>query len=261
MSGPILGLILLALLVLAIVLEGVRQRHKLKRQGEILGGRPSLLGVGMLELQGFLQPDRKVELAIAHARKQELDQTGEAEGRGGGEDLGALLIRQERSEDLEEVRRLNVAAFEGPGEADLVDLLRSRGKAVLSLVALVETRIAGHILFTRVRIDGREGIRALGLAPMAVRPDLQGRGIGSRLVREGLEGCRRRGWEVVVVLGHPSYYPRFGFRPAEELGLRCTFDAPPGAFMAMELREGILAGARLPEEGALARYEPEFEET
>jgi putative acetyltransferase len=92
-----------------------------------------------------------------------------------------------------------------------------------------------------------------GLGPMAVRPAWQRQGIGSQLVREGLEECWRSGYEAVVVLGHPEYYPRFGFVPASRFGLRCEFEAPDEAFMALELRSGVLSAG-----GGVVRYASEF---
>jgi putative acetyltransferase len=137
-----------------------------------------------------------------------------------------------------------------------VDLLRGRGKAVLSLVATEEERVVGHILFSLVTIEeaGRvsEGI---ALGPMAVLPERQSAGVGSTLVRAGLERCREAARERVVVLGHPAYYPRFGFVPASRFGLRCEYDVPDEVFMAMELKEGAFEGIR-----GLVKYAPEFTE-
>jgi putative acetyltransferase len=98
-------------------------------------------------------------------------------------------------------------------------------------------------LFSPVKIDGRSEPLGVGLGPVAVLPAAQRRGLGAQLIRTGLERCRMLGYAYVVVLGHPEYYPRFGFEPANGFGLRCEFPVPPEAFMALELRRGGLAGA------------------
>lgn len=166
-----------------------------------------------------------------------------------------VVVRGEKEGDGTEVRRVNRAAFGRDAEADLVESLGRNGKTVLSLVAEVDDCVVGHILFTRVGIDSPRGSRdGLGLAPVAVRPDLQRRGIGSMLIRAGLHRCRAEGHGAVLVLGHPSYYPRFGFVPASQFGLRWEHDAPDEAFMAMELRAGSLSDG----EGGVVRFQPEF---
>jgi len=136
---------------------------------------------------------------------------------------------------------VNRAAFGGEEEARIIEKLERDGLAVLSLVARGEGGIEGHILFSvlDVTIDGRT-LRALALAPMAVRPDRQKRGIGSALVREGLERLRKAGWEAVFVLGHTEYYPRFGFSSA--LARKFASPFPMEAFMALELVPGALSG-------------------
>lgn len=153
-----------------------------------------------------------------------------------------IHIRGERKEDFEGVRRVNEAAFGQPAEADLVDALRSGGAVTVSLVAEVKGQIVGHILFSPVTVQGADDLKAVGLGPMAVLPEHQRRGIGSLLIRKGLEYCRKAGIQAVVVLGHPDYYPRFGFRRASSWGLRCEFDAPDEAFMALELIPNVLSG-------------------
>jgi len=165
----------------------------------------------------------------------------------------ALVIRREIPRDIPFIHGVNEAAFDTTAEARLVDALRAAGGVTLSLVAEERGEIVGHILFSPVTIEGRPGIDAVGLAPMAVVPPKQKQGVGSRLVREGLAELRQRGCAGVVVLGHPRYYPRFGFVPASRFGLRCEYDSPDEAFMALELVPGALAGA-----SALVRYRPEL---
>ena len=156
-----------------------------------------------------------------------------------------MRIRPEIPADRRGVREVNAAAFGAPAEADLVDRLRATARPLVSLVA--EERdggMVGHILFSPVTLDpAPPGAPLLmGLAPMCVAPDLQRGGVGTALVRAGLEECARIGAAGVVVLGHPTYYPRFGFVPASRFGLRCRYDAPDEAFMALELTPGAFAG-------------------
>lgn len=167
----------------------------------------------------------------------------------GGE---AAAIRPERPDDAPAIRRVHEQAFERAGEAELVAALRVAGAAVVSLVAEDRGVIVGHVLFSPVAI-GDDGATGLGLGPVAVLPERQRRGIGAALIRHGLAECGRLGHGVVVVLGHPGYYPRFGFVRASARGLRCEYDAPDDAFMVVELTPGALRGG-----GGLVRYHPEF---
>ncbi|MFN7133879.1 MAG: GNAT family N-acetyltransferase [Myxococcales bacterium] len=158
--------------------------------------------------------------------------------------MAQVEITLETPADHAAIRALNEEAFDGPGEARLVDALRSAGAATLSLVARRDGRVVGHLLLSPVRIESADGVRpALGLAPMAVARGLQRSGIGTALVREALARARDAGHGAVVVLGHPDYYPRFGFVRASRFGLTCEFPSPDEAFMAVELRPGCLAGA------------------
>lgn len=151
-------------------------------------------------------------------------------------------IRRERAADRDAVFSLNVSAFPTADEARLVDALRAGASPVVSLVAEDAGAIVGHILFSPVTLPGRADIHIMGLAPMAVVPARQRSGIGSQLVAAGLEHCRAIGATAVVVLGHPDYYPRFGFVPASRFGVTSVYDAPDDAFMAQELAPGALAG-------------------
>jgi putative acetyltransferase len=166
----------------------------------------------------------------------------------------AALARPERTGDVAAIREIHEQAFGRAAEADLVDALRAHGKAALSLVAVRGERVAGHILFSPVTIEsGGRVTAAVGLGPMAVLPPHQREGIGSLLVWAGLEACRQAGHASVVVLGHPAYYPRFGFVPATRHGLRWEHPAPDEAFMVLALRDRALTGP-----GGIVRYQPEF---
>ncbi|MCG6949362.1 MAG: N-acetyltransferase [Acidobacteria bacterium] len=167
-----------------------------------------------------------------------------------------ISIRREEPGDFEAVHDLNLAAFEGGPEAALVDSLRASCPDYLSLVAEDEGRVVGHILFTPVVIQSGEGdVEGVGLAPMAVLPDLQGNGIGSDLVNHGLEMLRSRSCPFVIVLGHPDYYPRFGFERASRYDLTSQWEGVPDeAFMILVLQPGVLPAA-----GGVARYRGEFD--
>jgi putative acetyltransferase len=165
-----------------------------------------------------------------------------------------LTIRVERPEDIPWIRAVNEPAFGQPDEAALVDAVRACGEWSISLVAVDGKRLAGHILFTPVTIQGPDRVReAVGLGPLAVDPDYQRHGIGSQLVVQGLDLCRESGHRIAVVLGHPTYYPRFGFVPARLHGIRFQLDVPDDAFMVIALEPGALDGCT-----GVARYVAEF---
>jgi putative acetyltransferase len=165
-----------------------------------------------------------------------------------------IQIRPEAPGDQDGIRRLNLAAFDSEDEANVVDRLRSSCEEYLSFVAVQDGDILGHILFTPATVDGCDAV-GMGLAPMAVSPASQRRGIGSRLVRHGLEHLERTGCPFVIVLGHPEYYPRFGFEPASRYGISSQWDGiPDEAFMVLRFDPG-----GLPKEGGVARYRREFD--
>jgi putative acetyltransferase len=151
-----------------------------------------------------------------------------------------MRIRREESQDVLQVRAVNVAAFGSATEADIVDVLRSDTHEIVSLVAEEAGEIVGHVMFSPVHIVEAPDLRAMGLAPLAVIPRRQRTGIGGELIRAGLEECRQLGVNAVFVVGHPSYYPRFGFSPASEFGFKCEFEVPDDVFMAVEVFSGAL---------------------
>jgi len=152
-------------------------------------------------------------------------------------------IRQEEPGDFPAVYDLNTKAFKRKDEARLVDRLRLSDAFVhgLSLVAIVKNRVVGHILFSRINIENdNHKHESLALAPVAVIPEMQNKGIGNMLIHCGLNKAKELGFKSVVVLGHPDYYPRYGFVPASEWGIRPPFNAPENAFMGLELVENGL---------------------
>ena len=167
-----------------------------------------------------------------------------------------LTIRQETPKDIDSIRYVNEQAFGQKEEAEIIDKLRKRDVVTLSLVAVQADQIVGHILFSPVSVESEySSFEAITLAPMAVLPEYQRKGIGSQLVRVGLEECLRLGHEIMVVLGHPDYYPRFGFVPASTYSIKCKYDVPDEVFMALELRQGALSGR-----SGVVKYQPEFNE-
>ena len=166
-----------------------------------------------------------------------------------------LRVRREQPTDIPAIRKINERAFNGLVEVHLVDLLREASKATISLVATFDDKLVGHILFSPVTIEfNPKNLKGLGLAPIAVLPEHQKQGIGSRLVTQGLEESRKKGYDLVVVLGHVSYFPLFGFKRASLYGLSNEYDVDE-SFMALELKEGALSSVH-----GVVRYQPEFKE-
>ncbi|MEO1369056.1 MAG: N-acetyltransferase [Acidobacteriota bacterium] len=163
-----------------------------------------------------------------------------------------LTLRDSVEADRAAIRRVHLDAFPGPAEADLVDRLLDGCPERISCVALDGDEIVGHILFTPATADG--GAQGLGLAPLAVLTSHQRSGVGAALTELGLDLARRAGYPFVVVLGHPEYYPRFGFRPASRFGVECPYpDVPDDAFMLL-----VFDDDRAPELSGVVRYRPEF---
>jgi putative acetyltransferase len=167
-----------------------------------------------------------------------------------------ITIRPEQPDDIEAVRAINEAAFGDIAEASIFDSLREKCPDVVSLVAVDNDRVLGHIFFSPVCVSGRKEVtHGMGLAPMAVLPERQRQGIGSMLVQAGIDAMRERNWPFIIVLGHPEYYPRFGFVPASRHGLSCQWDGVPDeAFMVLVLDESAMAGV-----SGTARYPNEFD--
>lgn len=169
-----------------------------------------------------------------------------------------IRIRFEKSGDRPSIRALNEEAFGQSAEADLVDELRRACQSAISIVAVEDEIVVGHIMFSPVTItDGERILEGMGLGPMAVRPNRQRQGIGSRLVTRGLEIIKDRGYPFVIVLGHPEYYPRFGFVPASLFDVKCQWDGiPDNAFMIFVLDQDMAGNIR-----GVARYREEFDDT
>lgn len=165
-------------------------------------------------------------------------------------------VRLEENRDIDSIRRVEEIAFGQTNEARLVDALRSSKALLISLVAEVAGEVVGHIAFSEVVVES-ESTRtpALGMGPMAVLPAHQGNGVGSKLVEAGLGACGEAGYPLVVVLGHPEFYPRFGFAPARPHGIAWEIKVPDEAFMVRELEPGALARI-----SGTVKYRPEFSE-
>ena len=166
-----------------------------------------------------------------------------------------ITIRPEQPRDIAAVRAINQAAFDEPAEANIVDLLRNACPDAVSLVAVEDDRVLGHIFFSPASVRGEHGVtQGMGLAPMVVLPERQRQGIGSMLVEAGIDVMRKRHCPFIIVLGHPEYYPRFGFVPASRYGLSCQWDGVPDeAFLVLILDESAMAGV-----SGTARYRDEF---
>jgi putative acetyltransferase len=166
------------------------------------------------------------------------------------------VVRPETPDDIDSIRYVNEQAFGQEDESMLIEKLRKRGVLAVSLVAVQDGEIVGHIAFSPVVVESEDSsFEVIALGPMAVLPMYQHKGIGSQMVLAGLEECRRLRQEIIVVLGHPDYYPRFGFVLAKPKGIACEFEVPEEAWMILELREEALAGRR-----GMVRFQPEFKQ-
>jgi putative acetyltransferase len=160
-------------------------------------------------------------------------------------------IREERPQDIAAIRDVNTRAFGQEQESNVVDALRGNGGTLLSLVAILDGRIVGHILYTPASVGAVAGS---ALAPMAVLPEHQRQGIGSKLVETGNRKLKKAGCPFIIVLGHATYYPRFGFTPASSHGIKCEWDVPDDVFMLLVLDEQKMP----PGVSGLAKYRDEF---
>ncbi len=167
-----------------------------------------------------------------------------------------IKIRSEETNDIEQVREVLRAAFPTELESKLVDMLRANGKATISLVAVREEEVLGHILFSPVSITPPSGAppssqaKGIGLAPVAVRPEAQSLGVGSQLIREGLRLCKELGYDYCVVLGEPQYYHRFGFEKASQFRLQNEYGVDEEFMVIRFSKYDIVQG--------VAKYAPEF---
>lgn len=171
-------------------------------------------------------------------------------GRPCNRHMNVIDIRKEQPDDIPAIRHINRAAFQQDLEGSIVDALRANGAALLSLVATENGEVVGHIFYSPASIGTLTGA---ALGPMAVRPDWQKQGIGTRLVEAGNSRLADSGCPFVIVVGHPGYYPRFGFTPAGRQGITCEWEVPNEAFMILVLNERVMRGV-----SGLAKYRPEF---
>jgi len=167
-----------------------------------------------------------------------------------------IEIREEQRLDITSIRELNIKAFGQIQEADIVDQLRPSCNDLLSLVAVLENQVVGHILFSPATIEGQgRNVSGMALAPMAVLPEYQRQGIGSELVRAGISKLKNKQCPFVLVLGHVEYYPRFGFEPASLYGILSEWEVPDEVFMILVLNEAEMKGV-----SGVAKYRQEFDE-
>ena len=169
---------------------------------------------------------------------------------GGRLRIKVIEIRPEQLGDIPAIRDVNRRAFGQDQEGHIVDTLRANGAAVLSLVAGVDGRVVGHIMYSPLLVGGVQGA---ALGPMAVLPEYQHRGVGTSLVEAGNGHLRRDGCAFIAVLGHPTFYPRFGFRPASIYGITCEWNVPDDVFMILVLDEPKMSGVV-----GMAEYRTEF---
>jgi putative acetyltransferase len=171
-------------------------------------------------------------------------------------DSPSVIIRPEQSVFVEQIAEIHRTAFGRDVEADLYLQLRELPdfNPKLSLMALYDGKVVGHVVFSAMTIEGVDGVQAFALGPIAVLPDYQGQQIGAALIYEGLEVCRRAKIDVIFLLGHADYYPRFGFVPARERGFTCAYDVPDEAWMMHVLNSEALEGI-----SGMVHFAPEFD--
>jgi len=153
-----------------------------------------------------------------------------------------MIVRAEDKDDFVDAQSILLSAFPEEGESKLVSRLRENAQPIISLVAEIDGKLVGHILFSPVTLDSKPVLQLMGLAPMAVLPSHQRQGIGSALVEAGLAQCRLMQYGAVVVLGHPDYYPKFGFSASTNFAIKSEYDVPADVFMIVELTNNYLIG-------------------
>jgi putative acetyltransferase len=162
----------------------------------------------------------------------------------------SVEIREERPDDIAAIRYVHTHAFGQTQEADIVDALRANSAVLLALVAVVDGRVVGHILYSPASVDRLTGA---ALGPVSILPEYQRRGLGSALIESGNRKIQQAGHPFIIVIGHADYYPRFGFRRASTRGISCEWDVPDNAFMVLDLDESRMRNA-----SGVARYRQEF---
>ena len=165
-----------------------------------------------------------------------------------------MSIRVETKSDIDDIWKINTEAFETKEEATIVNALRNSDVTNISLVYEQNGELGGHILFTTVELIGdTSDLKLMGLAPMAVIPKLQNKGVGSSLIKAGIQQCINDGYDAIIVLGHPDYYPKFGFVPSVKYGIKSEYDVPDNVFMVLELKKNSLKGKQ-----GVIKYHEEF---
>ena len=200
-------------------------------------------------------------------KEDEIAQQSAGTARVSAQTLSAMgntvKIRESVDNDKNSIRMVHLNAFD-QSEAEIVsqlalDLLEDEtAQPILSLVAEQDNEIVGNIIFSSVNIEGVEGVSAYILAPLAVTKDNQGKGIGAKLINQGLETLKARGAEIVLVYGDPNYYTRTGFKAGHNLKPPHKLKYPDEAWMAQELEEGILANTRGAVQCASSLDSPEY---
>ena len=166
-----------------------------------------------------------------------------------------MIIRKEKNEDFKSIYEINYQAFKQKNESELIEKIRGSKNFVpeLSLIAEKNGKKVGHILLSKIKIKGEKEFESLIPAPLAVLPELQKQGIGKKLITEGLRKARELGFSSVIVVGHKDYYPKFGFEKASKWNIKCSFEVPDEAFLAIELKDGALE-----DKSGIVEYPKEF---
>ncbi|MCD6106616.1 MAG: N-acetyltransferase [Caldisericaceae bacterium] len=168
-----------------------------------------------------------------------------------------IVIRKEEEKDYKQVYEVNKLAFQQENESILIEKIRKGENFIpdLSLVAEIDNRIVGHILFSKIKIVGDSIFESIALAPMAVIPAFQKQGVGSKLIKKGMAKAKELGFDSIIVLGHKDYYPKFGFERASKWNIKCPFKVPEEAFMAIALTKKALE-----DKAGTVKYPDEFME-